>query len=109
MFPEDSLDRPRNKKITKAINRLGPVVQIICLICENRSVPAIAGARFVVSDKGDILSPKYAPDITAPAAILGDKSKPVAIPTKAIPSVPATVHELPIPNAAIAQIIHVAK
>ena len=36
----------------------GIVVYIIYLMCVNKSVPAIAGARFVVSDKGDILSPK---------------------------------------------------
>ena len=93
----------------KAISRLGPVVQIICLICENKSVPAIAGAKLVVSDKGDILSPKYAPEITAPAVILGDRPRPVAIPINATPNVPATVHELPILNAEIAQMIHVAK
>ena len=28
------------------------------LIWVNKSVPTIAGAKFVVSDKGDILSPK---------------------------------------------------
>ena len=41
-----------------AISMLGKVVHIMCPICPNKSVPATAGARLVVSDKGDILSPK---------------------------------------------------
>ena len=44
--------------ITKAIEIVGTVVYAIYLICVNKSVPAIAGARLVVSLKGDILSPK---------------------------------------------------
>lgn len=35
----------------------------------NKSVPAIAGAKLVVSDRADNLSPKYAPDIIDPATI----------------------------------------
>ena len=37
---------------------VGTVVIVIYLICVNKSVPAIAGAKLVVSLKGDILSPK---------------------------------------------------
>ena len=72
-------------------------------------MPAIAGAKFVVSDSGDILSPKYAPEIIAPAVISGERPKPKDIPIKATPSVPATVHELPILIAESAQIIQAAK
>ena len=36
----------------------GIVVNIMYLMCDIKSVPAIAGAQFVVSDNGDILSPK---------------------------------------------------
>ena len=36
----------------------GMVVYIIYLICVIKSVPAMAGAKFVVSERGDILSPK---------------------------------------------------
>ena len=36
----------------------GIVVYIIYLMWVNKSVPTIAGARLVVSDNGDILSPK---------------------------------------------------
>ena len=86
----------------------GPVVQTICRICVKRSVPVTAGARLVVSDKGDILSPKYAPEMIAPAVIAGERSSPIDTPINATPSVPATVQELPVARAAIAQIKHVA-
>ena len=55
-----------------------------------------AAAKLVVSDKGDNLSPKYAPEIIAPAVIASETSRTVAIPIRPIPSVPATVHELQI-------------
>ena len=58
-----SIESPMNKKMRSDMTKLGIVVYIMYLIWVNKSVPAIAGARFVVSDKGDILSPKYAPDI----------------------------------------------
>src|SRR5690606_22294449 len=93
---------------TSAIRNDGPVVNDMCRMCVNRSVPATAGARLVVSDSGDILSPKYAPEMTAPAAIAGDRESPIATPISATPSVPAVVHELPVASAEIAQIRHVA-
>jgi hypothetical protein len=37
---------------------LGTVVQVMCRMCANSSLPAAAGAMLVVSDSGDILSPK---------------------------------------------------
>ena len=49
---------PIIKKIKSVIINDGIVVYIIYLICVKRSVPATAAARFVVSDSGDILSPK---------------------------------------------------
>ena len=42
----------------KVIINVGTVVNAIYFMCVNKSVPAIAGARFVVSLNGDILSPK---------------------------------------------------
>jgi hypothetical protein len=54
------------------------------------------------------LSPKYAPEMIAPAVIAGDMSKPWATPMSAMPSVPATVHELPIASATTAQMRQVA-
>ena len=63
------------------MTKLGIVVYIVSDMV-NKSVPAIAGARFVVSDRGDILSPKYAPDITAPAVRPFEISKALPIPIK---------------------------
>ena len=48
-----------------------------------------------VSDKGDILSPKNAPDTTAPAAIATLASKALLMPIKATPKVAAVVKLLP--------------
>ncbi len=77
-------------------------------MCVNNSPPAIAGARLVVSDNGDILSPKYAPDNTAPATM--PKGIPIAwpIPIKAIPTVAEVVQELPVAIEIMAQMTTVA-
>ena len=80
------------------------------LICSNRFDPETAAARLVVSLNGDILSPKYAPEITAPAT--KPKSKPNAfpIPINPIPIVADVDQLLPVANATIALIItHVGK
>ena len=55
-----SEDTPRPSTINniKAIINEGVVVQTICFICSNNSEPVTAGAKFVVSESGDILSPK---------------------------------------------------
>ena len=62
----------------------------------NRLEPATAGARFVVSDSGDILSPKYAPDTTAPADIADGNPRAVPIPMIATPMEPAVDHDEPV-------------
>ena len=68
----------------------------MCLICLNRDAPAIAGARLVVSDSGDILSPKYAPDTIAPAVIAGGNPNAAPTPISATPMEPAVDHEEPV-------------
>ena len=45
-------------KTTNVITYVGSVVYVMYFMCEYKSVPAIAGARFVVSLRGDNLSPK---------------------------------------------------
>src|SRR5699024_1610552 len=55
----------------------------------------VVQAIFVVSDKGDILSPKNAPETIAPAVIGKETPKAVDIPIKASPTVPTVVSELP--------------
>ena len=67
----------------------------------------MAEAKLVVSDKGDILSPKYAPEITAPATIGAGKPKAFPIPISAIPTVAVVLHELPIIKETKAVIINV--
>ena len=68
----------------------------ICFICSYNSLPAAIGARLVVSDNGDNLSPKKAPDTTAPAVAGKDTPRPPAIPIIATPIVPAAPHEVPV-------------
>ena len=50
--------RPMAAKSTRAIVIDGTVVTSMARMWVYRSVPAMAGARLVVSDSGDILSPK---------------------------------------------------
>ena len=69
----------------------------------------MAGARLVVSESGDILSPKYAPEMTAPAVIGAERPMIWAMPINARPIVPAVVHELPIETATRAQMIRAAE
>ena len=68
----------------------------MCLMWSNSVAPAIAGAKFVVSDNGDILSPKYAPEITAPAVISGGNPNAVPTPIRATPMEPAVDQEEPV-------------
>ncbi len=59
----------------------------------------------MVSDNGDNLSPKYAPEIIAPAVSAGGKPKDAPIPIKATPIVAHVLHELPILTETKAQTI----
>src|SRR3546814_5619310 len=68
--------------MAKAISMAGTVVGIMFLMCENRSTPVTAGARFVVAESGDTLSPKNAPDTTAPAVQYNGMPKPAPIPIR---------------------------
>ena len=89
------------------IIKVGNVVYIIYLIWVYKSVPEIAEARFVVSLKGDILSPKYAPEITAPAVMLGGMLKALPTDTSATPIVAEVMYELPAVKETIAVITSV--
>ena len=75
------------------------------LMCEIKSVPAIAGAKLVVSERGDILSPKYAPEIIAPPIKPSEIPNAVPIPSIAIPIVAIVDQLLPVERETIAQII----
>ena len=65
----------------------------------------MAGARLVVSLKGDILSPKYAPEITAPAIMPTGRPMAFPIPMSAMPTVAEVVQLLPVATEISAQII----
>src|SRR5699024_6169245 len=86
-------DKKPNKM--KDIKKAGIVVHVIFLICANKSTFNIEDAMFVVSESGDILSPKKAPETIAPAVIGSDTSIALDIPIKATPMVPTVVNELP--------------
>ena len=63
-------------------------------------------ARTVVSESGEILSPKYAPEIIAPAVQPADYPCAVPMPRSAIPTVATVVHELPVMSDTNAHIRH---
>ena len=62
----------------------------------NKSVPAMAGARLVVSLNGLSLSPKYAPEMTAPATIAGLMPMVWPMPIRAIPTVAVVDQDEPV-------------
>src|SRR5690625_6175195 len=76
----------------KDIKKAGIVVHVIFLICANKSTFNIEDAMFVVSESGDILSPKKAPETIAPAVIGSDTSIALDIPIKATPMVRSEEH-----------------
>jgi hypothetical protein len=102
---------PSTRKATRLIPSAGPAVQNMLRMCLPvvSPPPTSCGTRIVVSESGVILSPKYAPQITAPAATCAGSPITLAIPTNATPSVPAVVHELPVTSPTIAQIAAVVK
>jgi hypothetical protein len=63
-----------------------------------------AGAKLVVSERGEILSPKNAPKTTAPAVQYAGVSKPSPIPMRAKPTVPTLAQLVPRETETKAQI-----
>ena len=66
-------------------------------------------AMTVVSESGEILSPKYAPEMMAPAIMPSLKPCALPIPISATPMVAMVVHELPIITEMKAQIAHAVR
>ena len=95
--------------IIAVIMSVGIVESIIALTCSNSSLPATAGARLVVSDSGEILSPKYAPEITNPAVIGRGSPSPALIPINATPTVELVVQQHPVAIATTTEIISEAR
>ena len=77
-------------------------------MCVIRSVPATAGARLVVSLRGDILSPKYAPLKMAPATHPSDNPSAWPMPTNAMPTVPTVPHDDPVAKESTAHTMQAA-
>ena len=88
---------------------LGTVVIVMYLMWVIKSVPATAGARFVVSERGESLSPKYAPLIIAPATQPSWMPNADPIPIKAIPTVPMVPQDDPVARLSMAQTTQAAK
>ena len=53
-------------------------------------------ASTVVSERGEILSPKYAPEMMAPAVMASEKPSARPIPRRATPTVAMVVQEEPV-------------
>ena len=64
-------------------------------MCSNKLTSPIPAAKFVVSDNGEQLFPRNAPETTAPVVIASLKPKICPIPKNAIPIVEIVVNELP--------------
>ena len=82
------------------------VVVSIYFICEKMGTSEVEEAKTVVSLITDILSPKYAPEIIAPA--IHPSLNPIALPMpiSATPMVAIVVHDEPVSKDIMAQIIH---
>lgn len=75
-------------------------------MCLKRSTPHADEATTVVSLRGDTLSPKYAPDIIAPATHPGWKPITEPMPMNATPIVAIVLHELPVRTETTAHTPH---
>ena len=86
----------------------GTVVISMYLIWVKRGVPEADDARTVVSESGEILSPKYAPEMMAPADHPGSNPWAVPMPIRATPTVAIVVQELPVITDTSALMTHEA-
>ena len=98
-------DRPSTRKITRVIVMEGTVVNSMYRMWVKRGTLHIDEAITVVSDRGEILSPKYAPEIMAPAIIPSEKPSALPMPIRATPMVAIVVHELPVIRDTMAQMM----
>ena len=76
-------------------------------MCLNRGTPRLPEARVVVSLSGEILSPKYAPLIMAPATHPSPKPCARPMPMRAMPMVAMVVHDEPVMTLTKAQMAQV--
>ena len=96
---------PTQRYVINARVIAGIEVNIRKRICRVNGTPHVDAARTVVSLSGDTLSPKYAPEIIAPATHPGWYPITVPILISATPIVAIVLHELPVITETIEQII----
>src|SRR5699024_6350346 len=93
---DESKPSPTMNQTIKPTIDAGIVVHSICLICLYKSVSTTNAAKFVVSERGESLSPNIAPDIIAPAAMPSGMFNSTAIPISATPAVADDPHAVPV-------------
>src|SRR6516164_7071763 len=102
--PDGFSANPTPRKMPTARTKDGATVVSMPRMCWLVVTPPTRlGTRIVVSDSGDILSPMYAPEMTAPAVISVGIFSTGAMPTNATPKVAAVVQELPVTAPTTAQ------
>ena len=104
--PIPSEVNPTKAYTPRATSIAGAVVMVRKRICLNRSTPVDEEARTVVSLSGETLSPKYAPEMIAPAIQPGLYPITVPIPMNATPMVAIVVQEVPVTTDTTAHTIH---
>ena len=85
-----------NVEMTSTRASVGKVVYAMDLMCAYRSVLAAMAARTVVSETGDILSPKQAPETMAPATTGSGIPMASPMPIRTMPAVPAVPQLVPV-------------
>ena len=86
----------------------GTVVSSMYFMCVNIGTRAVDDASTVVSLMSEILSPKYAPDIMAPAIHPSSNPNARPMPIRATPMVATVVHDEPVKSEMTAQMTHEA-
>ena len=102
---ESTRKKPATRKMINVSVIDGNVVKSMYLIWTNRSVPVEELARIVVSLSGESLSPKYAPEMIAPALHGAGTPSAVPIPRSATPIVATVVHDVPVIKDTMAQMM----
>ena len=100
-----------NPNMVKAIPVIANAVRdtgIIPRTWSITSISAIAAERTQLSESGESLSPKYAPERTAPAVTGAGTPIAEPIPIIAIPAVPTVPHDVPVASEVIPHSISVA-
>ena len=92
----DALRTPSTQYSTRQMTVAGTVVYIMEPMWSYSGVPDISAATLVVSDRGDSLSPKKAPEHTAPAISGAEMPMLTPTPNRARPMVAMEPKEEPV-------------